>query len=243
MIIRCDNCSVSLQLDESKVPSKTFTVRCPRCQNMIRVANMGDGKGASTVDHLKSNSPAPAVGDNLQQFAAKESDFQINSAMRALLSALQTEKKVLDTDDEADVKPRRVLLCLGNNQDSIAKNLSASGYKVYMAQTPAQANERLREGKTEILLFSPDFAAEFGGAAILQQKVNAMYASERRRLFFVSIEDGGSTMNAHEAFLRNLNLIVDTQDITQLPLILDRAINDFNGLYTHFNRAVGMEAI
>ncbi len=241
MIIRCDNCSVSLQLDESKVPSKTFTVRCPRCQNMIRVLN--GGKGASTVDQLKTNSPAPAVGDNANQFASKETDFQINSAMRALLSALQTEKKVLDSKDDEDIKPRRVLLCMGERKDTVAKELIDSGYKVYVAQTPAQANERLREGKTEILLFSPDFAAEFGGAAILQQRLNAMYASERRRLFLVSVEDKGTTMNAHEAFLRNLNLIVNTNDISQLPLILNRALNDFNDLYLYFNRANGAEAI
>ena len=116
-------------------------------------------------------------------------------------------------------------------------------YKVYVAQTPAQANERLREGKTEVVIFSPDFAAEFGGAAILQQKVNAMYSSERRRLFLISLEDKGTTMNAHEAFLRNLNLIVNTNDIAQMPIILNRALRDFNDLYHYFNRAADLEAI
>ena len=112
-----------------------------------------------------------------------------------------------------------------------------------MAQTPAQANERLREGKTEIVIYSPDFAAEFGGAAILQQKANAMYSSERRRLFLVSLEDTGTTMNAHDAFLLNLNLIVNTDDIGQLPLILNRALLDYNGLYHYFNRGMGLESI
>lgn len=238
MIIRCDNCSVSLQLDESKIPSKTFTVRCPRCQNLVRVENGVDG-----VKQLESNAPAPAVQDNASDFMSKESDFQINNALRSLLTALQTEKKVLDSSDEEDIKPRRVLLCLGERKNEVSKHLVNAGYKVYVAKNPAQANERLREGKTEILLFSPDFAAEFGGAAILQQKVNAMYASERRRLFLVSIEDTGTTMSAHEAFGRNLNLIVNTKDIGQLPLILNRALNDFNDLYLYYNRASGAEAI
>jgi hypothetical protein len=101
----------------------------------------------------------------------------------------------------------------------------------------------LREGKTEIVLFSPDFAAEFGGAAILQQKANAMYSSERRRLFLVSLEDGGTTMNAGDAFLRNLNLIVNTSDIPQLPLILNRAVLDFNDLYHYLNLGLGVEPI
>ncbi len=241
MIIRCDNCSVSLQLDEAKIPGGNFTVRCPRCQNLIRVAP--GAKNASPVHQLQENAPAPAVEENKQEFAAKEKEVEINSALRSLLSALQTENKVLDSSDETVEKPRRVLLCLGQKRDTIAKTLVDAGFKVYLAQTPAQANERLREGKTEILLFSPDFAAEFGGAAILQQKVNTMSAGERRRLFLVSIEDDGVTMSAHDAFLRNLNLIVNSNDISQLPLILNRALRDFNEIYRYYNEAMGAAAV
>ncbi len=163
--------------------------------------------------------------------------------MRSLLSALKTENTVLESDDETSAKPRRVLLCLGKTRDGAAKSLVDAGFKVYQAQTPAQANERLREGKTEILLFSPDFASDFSGAAMLQQKVNAMASAERRRLFFVSVEDNGTTLSAHEAFLRNLNLIVNTNDLNQLPLVLNRSLKDFNELYHYYNKAVGAEAV
>jgi len=108
---------------------------------------------------------------------------------------------------------------------------------------PAQANERLREGKTEIVIFSPDFAAEYGGAAVIQQKANAMYSAERRRLFLVSLEEKGTTMNAQEAFIRNLNLIVNNDDIGQLPLILNRALHDFNDLYHYLNIGLGVEPL
>ncbi len=241
MIIRCDNCSVSLQLDESKIPSGNFTVRCPRCQNMLRANKDAKGKVSSTVQQLEENKPA-AIASN-GDFAEKASEFEINNALRSLLSALQSGKASLETDDDTVAKPRRVLLCLGSQKEAVAKILADSGYRVYIAETPAQANERLREGKTEIVLFSPDFAAEYGGAAIIQQKANAMYSSERRRLYLVSLEDEGTTMNAHDAFLRNLNLIVNTGDIQQLPLILNRALHDFNDLYHYLNTGLGVEAI
>ena len=217
-------------------------VRCPRCQNMLRANKDSRGQGPSTVQQLEASKPAPAEAQGAGQFAEKQSEFEINSALKSLLTALQAGKTALD-DDEKGEKPRRVLLCLGDKKDAVAKVLSGSGYRVYVAQTPAQANERLREGKTEIVIFSPDFAAEFGGAAILQQKANAMYSSERRRLFLVSLEDGGTTMNAHDAFLRNLNLIVNSSDIPQLPLILNRALIDFNDLYHYINRGFGLEPI
>lgn len=241
MIIRCDNCSVSLQLDESKIPSGSFSVRCPRCQNLLRVQKDASGKGLSTVDQLTSSQPAAPSDDGLSEFAAKETDFQINNALKSLLTALASDKAVTRADD--DEKPRRVLLCLGKRADEAARLLAKSGYKVYVAENPAQANERLRDGKTEILIFSPDFAPDLGGAAVIQQKANAMYSSERRRLFLISLEDDGATMNAHDAFLRNLNLIVNTNDIAQLPLILNRAVGDYNDLYNHFNRAAGLAPI
>ena len=242
MIIRCDNCSVSLQLDESKIPSGNFSVRCPRCQNLLRVQKDASGKGLSTVEQLAANQPAAPAAEGAADFAAKQSDIQINSALKSLMTALQSDKAVLDDDDDEE-KPRRILLCLGQMADDTARLLAKSGYKVYVAQTPAQANERLREGKTEILIFSPDFAADMGGAAVIQQKANAMYSSERRRLFLISLEDEGTTMNAHDAFLRNLNLIVNVNDVAQLPLILNRAVGDFNDLYNHFNKASGLAPI
>ncbi len=243
MIIRCDNCSVSLQLDESKIPSGNFSVRCPRCQNLLRVQKDASGRGLSTVEQLEASQPAAPASEGATDFAAKESGLQINNALRSLMTALQSEKVTLDNVNEDDEKPRRVLLCLGQKCDETAKVLAKAGYKVYIAQTPAQANERLREGRTEILIFSPDFAADMGGAAVLQQKANAMYSSERRRLFFISLEDGGATMNAHDGFLRNLNLIVNTNDLPQLPLILNRAVGDYNDLYNHFNKASGFAPI
>jgi predicted Zn finger-like uncharacterized protein len=242
MIIRCDNCSVSLQLDESKVPSGNFSVRCPRCQNLLRVKKDASGRAPSTVEQLTSSVPAAPTADGAAEFAAKESELQINSALRSLLGALKTENAVTEEPDMAE-KPRRILLCLGEKTDEVARMLASNGYKVYVAQTPAQANERLREGKTEILMFSPDFAPDLGGAAVIQQRANSMYSSERRRLFLISLEDEGTTMNAQDAFLRNLNLIVNTNDLPNLPLILQRSINDFNDLYAYFNRASAAEPI
>jgi predicted Zn finger-like uncharacterized protein len=243
MIIRCDNCSVSLQLDESKIPSGNFTVRCPRCQNMLRANKDFKGQGSATVQQLEANKPAEATTAGANGFAEKQSEFEINNALKMLLSALKTGNESIESSDDPTQKPRRVLLCLGEKKDEVAKLLTDAGYRVYVAQTPAQANERLREGKTEILIFSPDFAAEFGGAAILQQKANAMYSSERRRLFLVSLEDEGTTMNAHEAFLRNLNLIINTSDMPQLSLILNRALLDYNDLYFYLNRGLGAQPI
>jgi CheY-like chemotaxis protein len=217
-------------------------VRCPRCQNLLRVQKGAGGRGISPAEHLAANAPAQPTGDNAAEFAKREVEKQVNESLRTLLSALHGEKSKLEDDDD-DEKPRRVLLCLGDKRDEVAKLLAGSGYKVYVAQNPAQANERLRDGKTEILILSPDFAQEGGGAAVIQQRANSIYSSERRRLFLISLEGEGTTMNAQDAFMRNLNLIVNNNDIPQLPLILNRALGDYNDLYLNFNKASGLAAV
>src|SRR3954465_9393154 len=108
MIIRCDNCSVSLQLDKSKIPGGKFSVRCPRCQNLLRV-----DKGASALDQLASQQAAPVAAES-PDFQAKEKDVEINSALKSLMTALQSNQKAAAISDEEDVKLRRVLLCLGS---------------------------------------------------------------------------------------------------------------------------------
>jgi predicted Zn finger-like uncharacterized protein len=35
MVIICQQCTARLQLDDTKVPARSFTVRCPKCQHMI----------------------------------------------------------------------------------------------------------------------------------------------------------------------------------------------------------------
>ncbi len=35
MIVTCPNCTTRLQLDASKVPARPFSVRCPKCQQII----------------------------------------------------------------------------------------------------------------------------------------------------------------------------------------------------------------
>jgi hypothetical protein len=90
---------------------------------------------------LAENKAAPAEPQGAGAFAEKESEFEINNALRSLLSALKSGKTSLDSGDEQSEKPRRVLLCLGEKKDEVAKILTGAGYKVYIAQTPAQAND------------------------------------------------------------------------------------------------------
>ena len=170
----------------------------------------------------------------------EENLISANSAdlMRALAAFQQVSQK--QTGQPSHVQ-RRVLVCLNpESSQRIAPLLDNAGYEVFIAENPAQATEKIRDEEVDIMIYSPDFAVKFSGASILQQMINSLLTNQRRKIFVVAVEEGSQTFNTHEAFLRNLNLIVNTNDLHHLPSILHRGLRDFDELYRHFNQAINM---
>jgi hypothetical protein len=108
---------------------------------MLRANKDPKGHVSSTAQQLADNKAAPAADGNSGNFREKENEFQINNALKSLLSALQSGKTAIDANDEKSEKPRRVLLCLGEKKEEVAEILTSSGYRVYLAAN-ARAGER-----------------------------------------------------------------------------------------------------
>src|SRR5215212_5312659 len=70
MIVTCPNCTTRLQLDGAKVPARPFSVRCPKCQQIVNpqprdaLAAVGDiPSSAKPQQETASATPAPLVGE------------------------------------------------------------------------------------------------------------------------------------------------------------------------------------
>jgi predicted Zn finger-like uncharacterized protein len=73
MIVTCHNCSTRLQLDPAKVPSRAFSVRCPKCQQIVNaqpptppaqrdaMAAVGDVPASTRTQQEATASPPPAA--------------------------------------------------------------------------------------------------------------------------------------------------------------------------------------
>src|SRR5215207_7986962 len=44
MIVTCPNCTTRLQLDGAKVPARPFSVRCPKCQQIVNAQPPAPGE-------------------------------------------------------------------------------------------------------------------------------------------------------------------------------------------------------
>ncbi|MGH9908379.1 MAG: hypothetical protein ACRD8U_22675, partial [Pyrinomonadaceae bacterium] len=139
---------------------------------------------------------------------------------------------------------RKALVCSAANlRERIARQLAANDYQVFVAQDTRQAIDRMRENQMDVVVLDPEFDSEEQGAAFVMREVNILRPAERRRVFFVMLSPTQRTMEAHAAFLNNVNAIVNFREVEDLPRILAHALREYNELYAEFNLALNMPAL
>jgi len=139
---------------------------------------------------------------------------------------------------------RKALVCTSEPfRDVAARKLSDSGCQVFVAEDTRQAVETMRANKMDVVLLEPQFDLAEQGSAFVIREINVLRPPQRRRLFFVLLSASLRTMDAHAAFLSNVNLVVNTADVEELPRILDVALREYNELYRDFYTACGLTAL
>jgi len=266
MIVACSQCTTRLQLDDAKLPSRAFTIRCPKCQNVINAqppspAGQSGEQGAlgvgesPSLEHprFKQPSPAPAynpdVADEQAEVQAYAQPPAVDTAdMVRMLAALLQGGVPRKEKQMGVVRPswerRRALVCVTPaHREALAQQLADSNYQVFVADDTSQAIERMREEHMDVVILDPGFDPVEQGAAFVTREVNVTRPAERRRLFFVHLTTSSRTLDTHAAFVNNVNMVVNPADIESLPQVLERALRDFNELYREFNNVQSVAAI
>ena len=261
MVITCQQCSARLQLDDSKIPQRSFTVRCPKCQNVINAQpsaqTSASAGGALDLGEMpaaqpaRASRPAPApifrpdaggAGDSSDANALRGDRDEITNLLSALLQRAMTTAAAEASRGvgRLDLTHRCVLVCASpDHRYNVARVLVENGHEVYVAEDTTQAIERMREKKMDVVLLEPSFDPQEQGAAFIRREIAALRPAARRRLFFVILSADSRSGDMHQAFLAHANLTVNPEDIEELPVLLDRGIRDFNELYREFNRVAG----
>ncbi len=172
------------------------------------------------------------------------------SELTRVLTALLQRGAAQPTDKQRNAsrltwERRRALVCVaeGAQREAVARALAQNDYQTFVAEDVTQALERMREERMDVVLLDKDFDPLEQGAAFVTREVTALRPVERRRLFFVSLNASARTSDAHAAFINNVNLVVNPADIEKLPRALERAVRDYNDLYSDFNSALNVAAL
>jgi predicted Zn finger-like uncharacterized protein len=254
MIIVCQKCSTRLQIDDEKSPQRPFNVRCPKCNSTV---SSGPANPATEHSALAvGGSPAtehPRFEQSTARAYAPSATVTTNGngtsndeALRMLMELLS--KSSGHNTDNPHARPswdkRKALLCTGETyRESVARKLSDCGFEVFVAEDTRQAVETMRANKLDVVLLEPQFDPAEQGSAFVIREINVLRPAQRRRLFFVLLSPSLRTMDAHAAFLSNVNTVVNLTDIVELPRILEVALREFNELYRDFYTASGLTAL
>jgi response regulator RpfG family c-di-GMP phosphodiesterase len=139
---------------------------------------------------------------------------------------------------------RKALVCTSEPyRELVARKLTQTGCQVFVAEDTRQAVETMRANKMDVVLLEPQFDLAEQGSAFVIREINVLRPTQRRRLFFVLLSPSLRTMDAHAAFLNNVNAVVNIADVEELHRIMEVSLREYNELYRDFYTASGLTAL
>lgn len=264
MVIICQQCSARLQLDDAKVPARSFTVRCPKCQQIINAQppaqapdysafGVGDISSTPTQARFGKPRPAPPFKPDTHADGAETPDQLTTNKdeVARLLSSLLQQAMATAADEASQTAGRRgwghhrrALVCASpDHRIAVARVMVENGYEAFVAEDTTQAIERMREDQMDVIVLAPDFDPAEQGAAFVTREIAAFRPVVRRRTFLVHLTPDARTGDPHAALIRSVNFVLNPADIEELPRTFDHAIRAFNELYRNFNQALQLEGI
>lgn len=267
MIVICSSCSTRLQLDEAKLPSRPFTIRCPKCQTIINgqppaAAALPTDQSALSLgespalENVRYKQPTAAPAYKLEAVAEREEIKAPDSSTatdatdlaRLLAELLQRAAPGAKAEGRGAGllawERRRALVCVtAVRREMVARLLAEGDYEVFVAEDTSQAIERMREGEMNVVVLEAEFDTMEQGAAFVTREVNALRPAQRRRLLFVHLSSTARTLDTHAAFVHNINLVVNLADMDYLPHALERATREYKELYRDYNAALNIASL
>jgi predicted Zn finger-like uncharacterized protein len=252
MIIVCQTCATRLQIDDDKSPSGAFTVRCPKCRNTVNSSSSSPaseqsalGLGGSPATEHPRYEQATAPAYKLSPVADPQAEPARDQAIQMLIDLLSRDSRdAAKPNTRPSWNRRKALVCTAlQYRENIARSLSENGYEVFLPEDTRQAVETMRANHMDLVLLEPQFDAAEQGAAFVVREINVLRPAQRRRLFFVLVSPSLRTMDAHAAFLNNVNAVVNVSDIESLPRILEVSFREYNELYRELNQALNLSAL
>ena len=239
-----------MQVGDEKSPPRPFNVRCPKCNSTVSSGTVSPATEQSAL--AVGGSPA-TDRPRYEQSTARAYESATPSET---VSGDETVRMLVDLlskgsgqrTENPTARPtwdkRKALVCTSEAyRDVVARKLTQSGYQVFVAEDTRQAVETMRANKMDVVLLEPQFDPAEQGSVFVIREINVLRPPQRRRLFFVMLSPSMRTLDAHAAFLNNVNAIVNINDIEELHRILEVALREYNELYRDFYTAFSLTAL
>jgi len=203
--IACSRCQSRFRLPQGKtLPEGAGGISCPRCGGQIALGGEPAAASESTVSLREIDPGAYNDADRPFDFIEEEGKTALVCEQHPLLK-----------------KP-------------ILESLQQMEYQITVADNAREALKRMRYHTYDVVVVDEGFDTdnpETNGVLLFMER---MAMSSRRNMFVVLVSNRHRTMDNMTAFLKSVNLVVNTKNIEDFPKILNRGLTDHLAFYRIF---------
>jgi predicted Zn finger-like uncharacterized protein len=203
MQAQCPTCSQRIVVEDSRVPDRPFSVRCPKCQSAVKLPGRSG---------LPTPTPSAAVPEELRP---------------EVVAQLRREIGRSDAEGKA-----RVLVALSDAglEESMRQALTRLGYIVETLQELDDGGRLLEQGLYEVVVTARDVALP-GKNEMLSQRVGRLGPEFRRRVFLALVGEEFRTGDGTQAFTVMADLVIHPRDAASVERVLLTTLAERARLY------------
>ena len=256
MQANCTSCAQRIVIDDAKVPDRPFSVKCPKCQTVVRFP----GKGAAPVvsapgtGSFASNLPAgaypaapatsaypaypaaPGATPTAVPGSAPAPPAAAAAPSEELRAAMMAQLRRELSFGEGKMAGR-AMVALGDRVQAgaMALHLTRVGYQVDTVDNPEEGARLLEQGVYDLVVATR--AAAGAGRESLYQRLSRLSPEGRRRIFVVLVGDEFKTGDGTQAWAVMADVVVAARDIPNADAALLPALAERTRLYQVFTDA------
>jgi len=235
----CPQCSLRIVIDDAKVPDRPFNVRCPRCQNVVRL----QGKDAAPSGPVASPAPAaaappppvpPAPAPPAARPAPEGSGSFASEELRAQMMA--QIRREMSAADGSHGPQALVAFADPAHAAAITPTLSRLGYHVETVADFEDGARLVEQGVCQVVATSRAAAAA-GRPETPYQRIARLSPDARRRVFVILMGDEFQSGDGTRAFLAQADLVLHPRDAGTADQVIRVTIAERKRLYQLFDEA------
>ncbi len=206
MDVICKSCGATLKIPDEKLPTdQVVSINCPRCNGKIRIDRREPDKNP-----VSKKEEVEEAGFEYEEDISPLDLFEEGTRLAL----------VLDGDD--------------GHVKEINTALEQLSYKSILPTSMREAMGKLHLYHFDMIILSDGFDGQDLERSPITHYLNHLSMSLRRKIFLVLLSDKFKTMDNMMAFGKSANLVVNPDDLSNLPLILKKAISDNEKFYKVF---------
>ena len=210
MQAQCPQCSARIQIDDTKVPSRPFKVRCPKCQHVMTLPGRAQDPAEATAPGLMPPVPPPSP----------------ESAPAAMLS-----QAALERAERAAAGERDAIITLGGPPAEVLQQaLEHLGFHADVVEDVDEGARLLEQGVYEVAVTSRS-VAEAGHPETLAQRMFRMPLDTRRRVFVVLVGDEFRSGDGTQAWAVQADLVLHPGDMSRAEHLIRATMTERKRLY------------